>query len=73
MSAVVAGESAVALLQPRPVESLHIATAPDPRGFHASMPGYKPTALRPAPAVAAALGVACVLVKDESSRLDVIL
>jgi diaminopropionate ammonia-lyase len=33
------------------------------------MPGYAPTALRPAPASARALGVAEVLVKDESARL----
>jgi diaminopropionate ammonia-lyase len=69
VSAVVADGPAVALLQPRPVDSLDIATAADPRAFHASMPGYAPTALRPAPAVAAALGVAEVLVKDESARL----
>jgi diaminopropionate ammonia-lyase len=69
VSAVVADGPAVALLQPRPVDSLDIATAADPRAFHASMPGYAPTALLPAPAVAAALGVAEVLVKDESARL----
>ena len=69
MSAVVADGPAVALLQPRPVDSLDIATAADPRPFHASMPGYAPTALRSAPAAAAALGVAEVLVKDESARL----
>jgi diaminopropionate ammonia-lyase len=33
------------------------------------MPGYTPSPLRPAPASAAALGVAEVLVKDESARL----
>jgi len=33
------------------------------------MPGYAPSALRPAPAAANALGVAEVLVKDESARL----
>jgi diaminopropionate ammonia-lyase len=41
-----------------------------PRRFHASMAGYGPTPLRPAPAAAARLGVGEVLVKDESSRLD---
>jgi diaminopropionate ammonia-lyase len=69
VSAVVADGPAVALLQPRPVTSLDVAAADDPRAFHASMPGYAPTALRPAPAAAAALGVAEVLVKDESARL----
>ncbi|WP_345752441.1 diaminopropionate ammonia-lyase [Microbacterium rhizophilus] len=37
--------------------------------FHRSLPGYAPTPLRSAPAAAAALGVARVLVKDESERL----
>jgi diaminopropionate ammonia-lyase len=61
--------SAVALLQPRPVEALDLAAASDPRAFHASIPGYAPSALRSAPAAAASLGVAEVLVKDESARL----
>jgi diaminopropionate ammonia-lyase len=39
------------------------------RRFHASLAGYAPTQLRPAPAAAARLGVDEVLVKDESSRL----
>ena len=70
MSAVAADGPAVAVLQPRPVQALELSAAADPRAFHASMPGYAPTALRSAPAAAAALGVAEVLVKDESSRLD---
>jgi diaminopropionate ammonia-lyase len=70
VSIVVADGPAVALLQPHPVRALNLAPAADPRAFHASMPGYAPTALRPAPAAAAALGVAEVLVKDESSRLQ---
>jgi diaminopropionate ammonia-lyase len=70
VSAVAADGPAVALLQPRPANTLELAAAADPRAFHASMPGYAPTALRSAPAAAAALGVAEVLVKDESSRLD---
>jgi diaminopropionate ammonia-lyase len=37
--------------------------------FHRSLPGYAPTPLVEAPAAARALGVARVLVKDESSRL----
>ena len=40
-----------------------------PRGFHASMPGYRPTPLRDAPRAARRLGVGEVLVKDESKRL----
>ncbi len=39
------------------------------REFHRALPEYAPTPLRPLPAVAAALGVARVLVKDESDRL----
>ncbi len=69
MSTVAANGPAVALLQPRRARRLELATASDPRGFHASMPGYGPTPLRAAPVTAAALGVAEVLVKDESSRL----
>lgn len=69
MSAVAADGRAVALLQPRPVQTLDVATGGRPRAFHASIPGYAPSALRSAPAAAAALGVAEVLVKDESARL----
>jgi diaminopropionate ammonia-lyase len=69
-AAQVAGDGpAVALLQPHPVRSLELGPATSPRSFHASMPGYRPTALRSAPAAAARLGVAEVLVKDESARL----
>lgn len=39
------------------------------RVFHASLPGYVPTPLVELPSVAAELGVARVLVKDESWRL----
>ena len=70
MTTVAADGPAVAVLQPHPVQALTLAAAADPRAFHASMPGYAPTALRSAPAAAAALGVAEVLVKDESSRLE---
>jgi diaminopropionate ammonia-lyase len=69
VSVVAADGPAVALLQPRRAETLDGAAGADPRAFHASMPGYAPTALRSAPAAAAALGVAEVLVKDESARL----
>lgn len=40
-----------------------------PRDFHSTMPGYAPTPLKPAPHAAERIGVAEVLVKDESSRL----
>ena len=39
-----------------------------PLRFHRTLPGYAPTPLVEAPAAAAALGVARVLVKDESNR-----
>jgi diaminopropionate ammonia-lyase len=37
--------------------------------FHANLPGYRPTALRELPALAAELRVGRVFVKDESARL----
>ena len=40
-----------------------------PLGFHERLPGYAPTPLVEAPALARRLGIASVLVKDESSRL----
>lgn len=45
--------------------------APSPRAlaFHRGLEGYAPTPLRSVPTLAAELGVAHVLVKDESSRL----
>jgi diaminopropionate ammonia-lyase len=45
------------------------AFAGDPRAFHRRLPGYAPTPLVDAPALAAALGAGRVVVKDESSRL----
>jgi diaminopropionate ammonia-lyase len=39
------------------------------RSFHAGLPGYAPTPLADLPALATELGVAQVLVKDESARL----
>lgn len=42
----------------------------DLRAFHARLPGYAPTPLVSAPALARELGVADVWIKDESSRLD---
>jgi hypothetical protein len=41
----------------------------DPRAFHRRLPGYAPTPLVDAPALAADLGLARLWVKDESSRL----
>lgn len=41
----------------------------DPRRFHTTLPGYAPTPLRDLPALAAELGVARLLVKQESARL----
>lgn len=40
-----------------------------PPGFHRSLPGFAPTPVRSAPSAAARLGVAQVLVKDESERM----
>jgi diaminopropionate ammonia-lyase len=40
-----------------------------PMRFHRRLPGYEETPLIDAPALAGALGVGKVLVKDESSRL----
>jgi diaminopropionate ammonia-lyase len=58
------------LLRPRSPEGFRVAPPSQaPRNFHASMPGYAPTPLRDAPAAARRLGVAEVLVKDESARL----
>ena len=37
--------------------------------FHAALPGYRPTPLRPLPALAAELGLGAVALKDESDRL----
>lgn len=39
------------------------------RAYHASLPGYAPTPLAEAPALAAELGAGRVFVKDESARL----
>jgi diaminopropionate ammonia-lyase len=42
---------------------------PSARSFHESLPAYRPTRLVPVPSVAAELGLAHVLVKDESERM----
>lgn len=44
-------------------------TAPEPIDFHRLMPGYAETPLLDTPAIARALGVRRVLVKDESTRM----
>jgi diaminopropionate ammonia-lyase len=41
----------------------------DAGAFHASLPGYAPTPLRPLPELAAELALASVALKDESGRL----
>jgi len=45
------------------------ADRPDPRAFHRRLPGYAPTPLHDASALAEPLGLARLSVKDESSRL----
>ena len=46
------------------------ASPPRAKDFHASLPGYAPTPLVDAPELARMLGVAHVLIKDESARFD---
>jgi diaminopropionate ammonia-lyase len=41
----------------------------DAMAFHRALPGYEPTPVRELPDVARSLGIAAVLVKDESARL----
>ena len=43
----------------------------DMLAFHRSLPGYEPTPLRQLPALAAHLGLAAVLVKDEAPRFGI--
>jgi diaminopropionate ammonia-lyase len=65
----VAGAEPV-LRRPRDPDALRVAPGSlAPLRFHASMDGYEATPLRPAPRAADRLGVAEVLVKDESARL----
>jgi diaminopropionate ammonia-lyase len=45
------------------------APSRDAAPFHAALPGYRPTPLRDLPALAAALGVGGLALKDESDRL----
>ncbi|KZT68552.1 acetylornithine deacetylase [Daedalea quercina L-15889] len=44
--------------------------SPNIRRFHQQLPGYAPTPLVSLPSIAREIGVAHVLLKDESSRLD---
>jgi diaminopropionate ammonia-lyase len=46
-----------------------VAAGPDPRAFHRRLPGYEPTPLVAAPALAHDLGLGRLWVKVESSRL----
>jgi diaminopropionate ammonia-lyase len=70
MEGTASAEPEPVIVRPRRAGELDVAAVGDgPRRFHASMPGYEPTPLREAPATAGRLGVAEVLVKDESSRL----
>jgi diaminopropionate ammonia-lyase len=58
------------VVSPRGPGDVQVSTPGDgPQRFHATMPGYRPTPLRPATRTAERLGVREVLVKDESSRL----
>jgi diaminopropionate ammonia-lyase len=45
------------------------APCTDAIGFHATLPGYRPTPLRPLAGLAAELGLGAVALKDESDRL----
>lgn len=45
------------------------APTAEARAFHAQLPGYAPTPLTEAPAIASELGVGRVFVKDESARM----
>ncbi len=70
MTSAAAREAEPVIVRHRPVTELHVPPVGEaPRRFHASMPGYSPTPMREAPAAARRLGVAEILVKDESSRL----
>jgi diaminopropionate ammonia-lyase family len=51
-----------------PARTWTAPAAEDCLAFHARLPGYAPTPLRPAPGVAERVGAGAVLVKDESSR-----
>ncbi len=56
-----------------PLRSAAVASqgqsSPEVLAFHRKLPGYEPTPLVAAPALAASLGLDALLVKDESSRL----
>lgn len=54
----------------KPARSSHFnrQAAQEARAFHRTLPGYQPTPLLSLPAFAEALGVAQILVKDESHR-----
>ncbi len=52
----------------RPADVRRADPAPAVRAFHRAVPGYAPTALHAAPALAEAWGVGAVWLKDESER-----
>jgi len=51
-----------------PRQPLPPVASPDPRAFHASLPGYRQTPLTELPRLAQALGLERIWVKDESER-----
>ncbi len=56
-------------VNPRVDASAVAAPSREAAAFHAALPGYRPTPLRPLPGLAAELGLATVALKDESDRL----
>jgi len=58
-----------ALINPAPDTAAVPAARDDAVAFHRALSGYAPTPVHPLDAIASELGLAAVLVKDESSRL----
>ena len=52
------------------IHSLGLRPTREPLAFHRRLPGYRPTPLLDAPDLARQLGIAQLLVKDESNRLE---
>jgi len=59
----------VGLLNPKAGAAVNTAPGCAPRNFHRLLPGYQPTPLVDAPAIAERLGCGHLWVKDESSRM----
>ncbi|MBA3293819.1 MAG: diaminopropionate ammonia-lyase [Geodermatophilaceae bacterium] len=57
------------LLNPRAGVAVNASPDRAPRDFHRRLPGYQPTPLVDAPAIAERLGIGRLWVKDESSRM----